>query len=142
MIYPLTEKQKEIVYYPMESLRRNPLISDLFWRTGLMNRWCSGLKNITAKTDALFHGIGKHVQPTGPNQNLLSVSSCRFDSGQRHHIDIYLPAIAGRFLILTYSNTKGLSVTSAICLCLFYAPLIHCFAVLNEYMKLFLLFIS
>ena len=32
-----------------------------------MNRRRSGFKNITAKTDALFHGIGKHVQPTGPN---------------------------------------------------------------------------
>ena len=51
----------EHVDYEMESMRRNPVIADLFWRMRLMNRRGSGLENITEKTNRLFHDGKNHV---------------------------------------------------------------------------------
>ena len=51
----------EKVDFPMESLRRNPVIADLFWRMRLMNQRGSGLENITNKTNTLFGDSVNHV---------------------------------------------------------------------------------
>jgi len=43
------------------SIRRNPIIADLFWKMGYMNRRGSGLAKITARTNDLFHDGRGHV---------------------------------------------------------------------------------
>lgn len=58
------KKIPEIVDYPMESTRRNPIIADVFNRMNLMNRRGSGLSNITNRTNALFHDGRNHVTYT------------------------------------------------------------------------------
>ena len=45
----------------MESIRRNPIIADLFHRLHLMNRRGSGLANITNRTNKLFDDGDNHV---------------------------------------------------------------------------------
>lgn len=49
------------VDYPFESMRRNPIIADLFWKMGYMNRRGSGLAKITNATNKLFHDDKNHV---------------------------------------------------------------------------------
>lgn len=51
----------EKIDFTMESVRRNPVIADLFGRMNLMNRRGSGLSNITEKTNALFNDDKNHV---------------------------------------------------------------------------------
>lgn len=51
----------EKIDFTMESVRRNPVIADLFGRMNLMNRRGSGLSNITEKTNALFNDGKNHV---------------------------------------------------------------------------------
>lgn len=55
------KKIPEVVDYPMESIRRNPIIADVFNRMNLMNRRGSGLSNITNRTNALFSDGRNHV---------------------------------------------------------------------------------
>ena len=50
-----------IVTSTVVSQRRNPIIADVFWRMGLMNRRGSGLANITNKTNLLFNDENNHV---------------------------------------------------------------------------------
>ncbi len=50
-----------IVTSTLESKRRNPIIADVFWRMGFMNRRGSGLANITNKTNRLFNDNNNHV---------------------------------------------------------------------------------
>ena len=50
-----------VVTSTLESKRRNPIIADVFWRMGFMNRRGSGLANITNKTNRLFNDSGNHV---------------------------------------------------------------------------------
>ena len=49
------------VNFTMQSSRRNPVIVDLFWRMGLMNRRGSGLAKITNRTNSLFDDGANHV---------------------------------------------------------------------------------
>ncbi len=55
------KKIPEMIDYPMESVRRNPIIADVFNRMNLMNRRGSGLSNITNRTNALFNDGRNHV---------------------------------------------------------------------------------
>ncbi len=55
------KKIPEVIDYPMESIRRNPVIADVFNRMNLMNRRGSGLSNITNRTNALFSDGRNHV---------------------------------------------------------------------------------
>ncbi|MCI1245479.1 MAG: putative DNA binding domain-containing protein [Bacilli bacterium] len=55
------EKIPEKIDFAMESMRRNPIISDLFWKLKYMNERGSGLENITNKTNALFKDGMNHV---------------------------------------------------------------------------------
>ncbi len=55
------KKMPKVVDYPMESIRRNPIIADVFNRMNLMNRRGSGLSNITNRTNALFSDGRNHV---------------------------------------------------------------------------------
>ena len=58
------KKIPEVIDYPMESTRRNPIIADVFNRMNLMNRRGSGLSNITNRTNALFNDGQNHVTYT------------------------------------------------------------------------------
>lgn len=45
----------------LPSIRRNPVIADLFWKMGFMNRRGSGLAKITARTNSLFSDGRNHA---------------------------------------------------------------------------------
>jgi len=47
--------------YTFESMRRNPIIADVFWKMRYMNRRGSGLAKITSATNKLFNDNKNHV---------------------------------------------------------------------------------
>ena len=51
----------EHVDYTFESMRRNPIIADVFWKMRYMNRRGSGLAKITNATNNLFKDNKNHV---------------------------------------------------------------------------------
>ncbi|MBQ0064349.1 MAG: putative DNA binding domain-containing protein [Firmicutes bacterium] len=55
------EKIPESIDFTMESMRRNPIIADVFWKMRYMNRRGSGLAKITSATNQLFRDNKNHV---------------------------------------------------------------------------------
>lgn len=105
------ERIPEVVDYPMESLRRNPVIADLFWRMGLMNRRGSGLENITLKTNELFHGVGSHVRfQSGGAFFKVAIDNAIYDIGKANDDkkDVVNDAINGLALSETEASIVSL----------------------------------
>lgn len=67
--------------YNFESMRRNPLIADVFWRLGYMNRRGSGLAKITNRTNALFKDGKEHVSFQIRNSFfVVTIDNANYDS--------------------------------------------------------------
>ena len=86
------EKVPEHVDYEMESMRRNPVIADLFWRMRLMNRRGSGLENITEKTNRLFHDGKNHViYSVSPSFFRVRIDNANYEAGEEQAEKTALP---------------------------------------------------
>ena len=83
----------EHVDYEMESMRRNPVIADLFWRMRLMNQRGFGLGNITEKTNRLFHDGKNHViYSVSPSFFRVRIDNANYEAGEEQAEKTALPA--------------------------------------------------
>lgn len=103
------EKVPEHVDYEMESMRRNPVIADLFWRMRLMNRRGSGLENITEKTNRLFHDGTNHVTySVSPSFFRVRIENANFVATEKNEKKISISADrAGTILSIMRANPRA-----------------------------------